>query len=445
MNAVRTALLTFAAILGALYTFSPMAVWFAVWMACVGRWAVAGTRGAERRWLLGVLGIALGLRVVAIGVLPFLVDPARHAYTTYFGDALYAIQRSIWIRNVFLGIPIAARDYIEAFEPVFGWSGYNYLLAFLHVLFGPSPYGVALFSSGVFLTAAVMLYRQSRASFGSLAAFAGLTVLLLLPSWLAWSVAPLKEAMQFMLLTVAMMGTIALIRERWAVKAVVAPTVVLAIFASGQIRNGGAAIAALGCGFGAGMWSMTRRWWIAAALAVTLPLVAIPITRNPRVQTLVAATVREAAIRHLGHTRSPGFSYRLLDEDLYDDPTQLPKDYEFGLTFDQGARFLARSAIAFFAVPVPWGLESAQWLVIMPQQAIWYVLVLLAVVGVVAGTRRDAAFAGVLAGLIVGAVIVIAPNSGNVGTLIRHRDMVAPFVSALAGMGAVKVAKRLVL
>ena len=434
-----------AVLAGALYTFSPLAAWFAVWMAFLVRGAVSGTGRAERRWLIGLLGVAVVLRVVAIGVLPFLVDPAHHAYASYFGDAFYAIQRSIWIRDVFLGVPVAPRDYIEAFEPVFGWSGYNYVLAFLHLLFGPSPYGIALFSAGLFLTAAVMLYRQCRAGFGSLAAFVGLAALLALPSWFAWSVAPLKETMEFFLLAFVLIGTIAVLRERWMVRAWAAPAVVLAIFASGLVRNGGAALAILGSGFGAALWAATRRWRIAAALALAIPLVAISAAQVPQVQAFFITTVREAAIRHLGHMRSTGFSYRLLDDSFYMDPAFLPNDYVFALTGGEEVRFLARSVIAFFVIPVPWHLENATWLVMMPQQALWYSLVLLAVAGAVAGARRDPLLTCVLAGFIVGAVIVIAPNSGNVGTLIRHRDMVVPFVAALAGMGAVKVAMRLVM
>ena len=442
---VRAGCLAAAAAAGALYTFSPLAAWFAIWMACIVRWAVSGTGRAERRWLLGLFGVATGLRVIAVGVLPFLVDPTRHAYTAYFGDALYATQRSIWIRNVFLGIPVAARDYIEAFEPVFGWSGYNYLLAFLHVLFGPSPYGIALFSTGVFLTAAVLLYRQCRASFGPLAAFPGLAVVLLLPSWFAWSVAPLKEAMQFFLLTVALVATRVLLRERWIVRACTAPILALAIAASGSVRNGGAAVAALGSGLGAGLWLATRRRRIAAALAVGLAAGAVSVAENARIQTVVAASLRLAAIRHLGHIRSPGFSYRLLDETFYVDPSLSPYNHEFVLTFGEGARFLTRAVVAFFVIPVPWHLENATWLVMMPQQAVWYLVIVLAVVGVVAGFRQDAVLTCVLVGFIAGAVVVIAPNSGNVGTLIRHRDMVVPFVSALAGVGAVRVAMRLVI
>ena len=440
---VDAAMLAVAVVAGALYSLSPLTVWSCVWMALLFRWAVAGTDPSERRWLLAILGLALGLRLVAIGLLPFLVDPKRQAYTTYFGDALYAIQRSIWIRNVFLGVPVAARDYIEAFEPVFGWSGYNYVLAYLHVLFGPSPYGIALVSTGLFLTASVMLYRLCRDGFGPVAAFGGLAVLLFLPSWFAWSVAPLKEAMQFFLLTSAIGWTIALVTGRWPVKACAMAGIAVAILVSGTLRNGGAEIAAAGTGLGAMLWLATRRWWVVAALVLLLPLAAAQLSRNPQVRVLTAATVTQAAARHIGHIRTPGSSYRLLDDKFYIDPEVTGPDAPLTLTFAEGARFLISSVGAFLTMPLPWDLESAGLLVIVPQQVVWYAAILLSVFGAAAGVRRDPLLTFMLVGIIVAAVVVIAPNSGNIGTLIRHRDMVVPFVCALAGIGGVTVAQRL--
>jgi hypothetical protein len=36
-------------------------------------------------------------------------------------------------------------------------------------------------------------------------------------------------------------------------------------------------------------------------------------------------------------------------------------------------------------------------------------------------------------------VVVIAPNSGNIGTLVRHRDIVVPPVALLASAGFVSI------
>jgi hypothetical protein len=46
------------------------------------------------------------------------------------------------------------------------------------------------------------------------------------------------------------------------------------------------------------------------------------------------------------------------------------------------------------------------------------------------------------AGLIGAGLAVIAMNSGNVGTMVRHRDTVVPFVVWLSALGAVDGAAR---
>ena len=73
----------------------------------------------------------------------------------------------------------------------------------------------------------------------------------------------------------------------------------------------------------------------------------------------------------------------------------------------------------------------------MPQQLIWYGLLILAVPGLVAGFRRDLLLTWVLIGLTLAGGAVIALNSGNIGTLVRIRDSIVPFVMCLAAVGAV--------
>ena len=53
--------------------------------------------------------------------------------------------------------------------------------------------------------------------------------------------------------------------------------------------------------------------------------------------------------------------------------------------------------------------------------------------------RRDPLVTLVCLGYIVMGLAAIAANGGNVGTLVRHRDMVVPFVAVLASVGFVRV------
>jgi hypothetical protein len=436
--------LVLGVVAGVTYTLSPLSAWCVLGMALLGRWIVQDVDGRERRWLLAAFGAALAMRTMAIAVLPFLVDPRRQAYTSYFGDAQYAIQRSIWIRNVALGVPVGARDYIEAFEPVFGWSGYNYLLALLHVLFGPSPYGVAMVSTVLFLSAAVLLHRFCRRSFGPVAAFAGFVAVLFMPSVFAWSVVPLKEAMQFVLLTAALAATVAIARSGWMGRGWGLAGLVAAAGASGALRNGGAMLVALGIGGGLVLWSGTRRAVAVIAILVLLPFAIVIGARNRTIDSVVATTVAAAANRHLGHVRSPGAFYRLLDDRFYGvAPSEDPGGPESQLTFDQGVRFLIRASVMFFAQPLPWTADSIRLLAMIPQQVVWYLSLVLAFVGAVRGLWRQPLLTALLIGIVAAGVAVVAPNSGNIGTLIRHRDMVVPFILMLAGFGGVTVGGRI--
>jgi hypothetical protein len=437
------ALVVCAVAAGVAYTLSPLSFVCAVTMALVIRWTVSGLDGRERRWVLTTMCAALALRAIAIAVLPFLVDPSRQAYTSYFGDAQYAIQRSIWIRNVALGIPVASRDYFEAFEPVFGWSGYNYALAFLQALFGPSPYGLALFSATLFLAGSAILYRQCRANFGRVAASGGLVWLVFLPTWFAWSVAPLKESAQFLLLTVAGAATMAIATRRAVGKLVAMAALAGALALSDTLRTGGLAIAAIGVIVAATLWLGTRRRWT-AALVLCLMIVGLAIgARTPAVRNRVILGVREAALRHWGHVLSPGSTYQLLDQRFYARVSPYADDAPpFALSFDEGVRYLIRAVVAFFVQPLPSTFDSFRWLALTPIVVLWYAANMLALVGAVWGMARRPLLTSWLAGLVVAGVVVIAPNSGNVGTLIRHRDIVAPFVIMLAAFGGLSLLRR---
>ncbi|MBI3491705.1 MAG: hypothetical protein HY047_07995, partial [Acidobacteria bacterium] len=165
----------------------------------------------------------------------------------------------------------------------------------------------------------------------------------------------------------------------------------------------------------------------------------------PAIRAAVVGNVQTAALRHFGHTRSSGEFYRALDEKFYAHVSPNAEDGEsFALTFDEGLRFLIRSVVAFFAQPLPSSVDSAKWLLMVPLQVVWWGASLLALVGAIRGLWRHPLLASLFVGFIVASVVAIAPNSGNLGTLIRHRDVIMPFVAMLAGLGGVTLAERFV-
>src|SRR5437773_51156 len=100
-------------------------------------------------------------------------------------------------------------------------------------------------------------------------------------------------------------------------------------------------------------------------------------------------------------------------------------------TFRTGSLAIAAGGLGL-AVAAALLLSRRGLLAIALQQLAWYCGVAAACAGVGFGLRRDRWLTMLLAAYAVAGLIIIAPNSGNIGTLVRHRDLIVPFVIALA-------------
>jgi len=180
------------------YALSPLTVWFAIFIVPA---VLLGTRGLdsdERRWVTGLLVAAIALRLLVIAGLFLATDHSRVPFGSFFGDEEYFIKRSLWLRNLALGVPLHRFDLEYAFEPL-GNSRYLYLLALIQLLVGPSPYGVHLLGVFFYTSAVLLLYRVIRTTFGRAPAFFGLAVLLFLPSLFAFRREPVKQSVELLL------------------------------------------------------------------------------------------------------------------------------------------------------------------------------------------------------------------------------------------------------
>jgi hypothetical protein len=400
-------------------------------------WAGRDLQGTERRWVTVWLVLAVAARLAAVVVLPLTVDAGEQSFATVAGgDASYMIRRSIWIRNVFVHEPFAARDFVEAFNPVYGWNGYTYVLAAVHVVFGPSPYAIQLLSTVLFVAAAVMVFRCARAGFGRAPAFIGLALVTSVPSLFLWSVAPLKEAPFHLLAVVVMCAAVALFRpRRWWYVPLAGALIGVAMTAIRMVRPEGAPMIAVALVAGVVAWASSRHRRIAvaaAALAASLTMV-IAVGGWARGSAAASDVMREAFKRHFSSAAVPGRSFALLDADAYS-PDTAP---------DTGrsakARFLVRAAVRSVTVPEPWTLRPGVELLLIPQQMIWYALVVLCGIGVVVGLRRDPLLTSLLAAFGGIGVMAIGMHSGNIGTFIRHRDTIVPFAIWLSAAGFSRV------
>ena len=425
-------------VLGAAYVASPLTVWFLLAMVglywCAGR----GLAGRERQLVWGILSVAVGVRVVAISALFLASHPHVTASFPWDGDGLYLKHRAMAIRNVWLGIPVSPIDLFNAFDHAYGWSTYLYVLAYLQFLTGPAPYGVHLFNVMMFVAAALILHRLARAAYGRVPALLGLILMMGFPTLIVWSASALKEALYIFLCAVGIVAAIMAIRApRTQDRAFAAVLLGSAIAINSTVRTGASVIMIAGVALGLACSFVVRRVALVLCVAVFLPLAAFQLWESPAVQARVMSEVRTAATLHLGNVRTEGHPYKLLDQRIYsNDAIQV-------MTPVEGLRFVVRALSSVIAVPLPWQVASTTEIVFLAEQVIWYLLVAMAFVGLIAGCRRDALLTCMLAGISVTGGAVIALNSGNIGSMVRLRDTIVPFLVWLSALGATSVVSRM--
>jgi hypothetical protein len=431
-------------LLGVAYTVSPSSVWFVVFAGSLLVWAGRDLTPRERRWVWGLLGLALALRLLAIAALFLLSSSDLEPVGSIVPDGRYLKLRSLWVRNVALGIPTHWWDNVEAFHS-YARSGSHYLLAAFQLALGPMTYGIHLLNTAFFVSGAVILYRTVRSAFGGVPALVGLAIILFLPTLFVWSVSALKDPLFFFLTSVCLASAFAGLRTKaWSRRVLAFVTCAAAIAFAGTLRQTGLIILGGGLLTGLGLRFFVLKARVMVACAALFVLATSFVVVNPAAQERVMGPIKLAGAFHYGFTNTPGLNYKLLDDHIY--ATHLrARRLIAEMTSPELARFVIRGTVSFVSTPLPWHAASPAGLAFIPQQMFWYLLFGLAVIGCYVGFWRDRLLTCILAGTIVLGATTVAFITGNVGTLVRFRDMVVPLIAWLSSLGACTVVEQVAI
>ncbi len=168
---------------------------------------------------------------------------------------------------------------------------------------------------------------------------------------------------------------------------------------------------------------------VIVAVAAAFALLAVPA-----VQSRTLAALEEAAKIHAGHVFTLGHGYKLLDEGFYY-RIQDANSSTLTLTGDEAARYVLRAVASVVLTPLPWQVASRRELAYVPEQLVWYALVLLLPIGAIAGWRRDAPGTAVFIGYVIPTSLILALTNGNVGTIVRLRGMIMIIVVWVSALG----------
>lgn len=418
------------------YVLSPTTVWLGVAMVPLFALAGRGLPREERRWVWSLLACALALRVLTVLGLLLFADNQQSDFTSFFfdEDGKASKLRSTWIRNVWLGLPIEPYVY-SAFARDYGWTSYLNVLAYLQYLLGRAPYGIHLMNIGIFLSAAVVLYRLARRSYGPFAACTGFGLLLFCPTIFLWSVSAMKESLLYLLIAALLISVIEALRGGpWMRRVFAAGTSVVAFAALITVKRDYAMLFLAAIVMGAAAAFVIRRRNLLIACPVIVAVGVWSAFQQDAIRERATSVLARAVSLHIGHVHTRGHTFKLLDERFYWS-FGLP-DSDNSMTPAQTARFVLRGLASFVLVPLPWQAFSWAQIIFVPAQVFWYCLLFLAAAGFVTALRRDALVTSVLISGCAIPAAAIAITEGNFGTIVRHRDSVTPFIVWISGVGA---------
>lgn len=423
-------------VLGVIFTLTPLTVVTLALAVLVIAFAGRGLPQSERRLLTGLLIAALAVRAAAIGGLVAIGIPHHNdlAIGSMTGDDAYYLSRAIRARDVLMGFAGGKYDHFVVNDE-YGRTSYLGWLTALQVIFGPTPFSVRLLNALLFVLGAVLLFRLARQAFGQLPAFTGLVVLLFLPSLIWSSITILKESLYFLCSASLLAAAVALTRSPGPRRAfMLVAALALLLWLLDDLRRGALMLALAGLAL-AVMIRVVAATPLRLALAgVALVVIGAVAVSYPRSQGRLIDAVESAASVHAGHVFTVGHAYKLLDEGFYKIPAA-PASWRLELSGAQAARFVVRSVVAFVTIPWPWQMRSAGELAYLPDQVIWYLMIIGLPAGLLAGWKRDPWTVSILVGLAVPLAVAVALTNGNVGTLLRLRGLVTPHLLWIGALG----------
>jgi hypothetical protein len=417
--------------LGIAYTLSPLSIWASVALWLLGRSLVKDLEPSEQRVILAIFVVALVLRVVVLAGLFLSVDHASTPFGSLFGDEEYLKRRSLWLRSMALGVNVSEADRAYALEE-YSETSYLYWLAFLQMIVGDAPYGVHVLSMVAYLAGAVWLFRFLRPRFGPAPAALSFFGVLFYPTLFFWSVSALRESVHFLLVLAAIAGAIdVLTGGGWQKRGIGVLVASLALLALKDLREGSMAIVLVAIVTGALAAAVVRSGRRLLITTVAVALVAGVSLSRPAIQDRVMAVLRTTALRHQGHAFTAGIHYKTLDPRFYEARTlNIIND----IKPPEAARYVVRALIAALVVPWPWQAETRLLKAYLPEHLIWLLMAALFPVGIWAGARRESRATFIMAAYVVVMFVGVALYSGNVGTLVRHRGLLLPFVISISAV-----------
>lgn len=441
-------------ILGAITFFSRGTIFILTLFLIIGYSIYRFARPEEKFFLASMFVIGFLIRVFAVllqdgAALIFFPDSSMYKvenpelknddYTNlirektrvYFkiGDSDYASARGYMYAAYVRGEDnIVVRHYLGSIGRVYGWHGYLYVIGCFYYLFDYSPISVKFINCLLGALTATFIYLLT-VNFTLSGAKIAHCLATFFPTMILWSTTHLKDTSISFLAVILVFAMLKFLMTR---KLKYSLSLISVIFVQSFLIKKdlwflSIAFVILSYLIFVFIGSKRRLLWLLNGMGL---LFLILVSYGPKVNSFVSQTIYKLLVIHHGHVGTRGISYKILDPVYYATP-----DLLYNIPFFIFLKFLFRGVYHFILEPLPFRFFNLSFLYVMPQMVFWYFLLPFMFIGIIISLGRNKVGALIIMGYLVLSTVSIALSSGNIGTLVRHRDYVSQFYLIFAAIG----------
>ena len=387
----------------------------------------ANLPGEDREFLIKLFVISFVVRLLVL-IFVFCLSILFGGRGEVFPDSRYLTISALQISRIWRSSEVMFLS-IE----LHGINFFTYILAFFYTIINYGANSVSpdpILSDKVLniiisLITSVSIYYLAKELFGRKVAVLSTIIVSFWPTLIIWSVTNLREPFNILLTTIFLWSSVKYIKSSRFRYGVICLASALCVYGVRPYLFPFSVIMALLTLVIGMRMRMTVKLFIILLLFVSVAFGSKSLDFGKYVDQ--SESYRENILRmNREIIRQGGMSYSIYDKDTY----QNGKIDNFKLV-----KGFVKGWFHFILVPLPWMVLAFAPLVIYPVIIIWYLLLAMSLVGVYFCIKYQLKYNFVFLTYIFVVTFVFGIVEGNMGSALRHRDLVLPFYLILAVVG----------
>jgi hypothetical protein len=351
------------------------------------------------------------------------------------GDEVGIHQRAWALANTLKGarLPeIQAKSLLNFGQ--YGWSLQVNILGFLYYLFGIVPVLGKCLNSLFGVLTGILVYFTTKKLFGIKTAKLAGILTVFFPTLFFWSITNLKDSIFIFILTFVAFSFTSFLKTR-KVKYLLLLALLLPLIA--LYRTGIIAlliIPMLVC-------ALVNKKWLFAKVVVIF-ILSLTLLFNSQAHNYLLKKIREKdnfsniVMRQKANGDSAESAYVIYPERFYN-----YHRYEnvYPITVNELIPSFTKGFTFLMFKPFPWDIDNKAKLAFYPIAVLWLVLFPFFIIGLFFSFRKEYGSSIFLILLFLSIAIMLSLTEGNIGTMVRHRDMLTPIYLIYSSLGLIRM------